>query len=217
MSWAEVQKFNECARQNTINGALVIENSKTWTAPKTGYYKIIVVGGAGHNRKNNSASSPNVAGGGAGGVAIKTMKIMAGTAYVITIDTTSSDNFTATSFGTEIVANSGTAGTLSGANANPIAGVGGTATGGDYNYKGENGATSTNGTLQGASVGCFIPGITDRQEFVYQTEYDGDATSTHLFSGYGILGHGGCYSLDTVYYPNDRQTGCVVIIPLGGI
>lgn len=182
MSWTEIKKtinsnFNKPLNEKLIDFSFpqiyVFENSTTFVPPKNGLYKIICVG-AGYE----DATSGRV--GGAGGVAIKTMQLSTAQSYPITINTT---NPYSASFNSSIIGN-GSTGT-----------DGGTASGGDFNYTGGNGRSSipSGSYINGASVGVFINGLSDRQCFrlnYYNTVGSSFYFDETLYGGYGILGFG---------------------------
>ena len=209
MSWTEIKKtinsnFNKPLNEKLIDFSFpqiyVFEQSTTFTPPKNGLYKIICVGAG-----REESTSGRV--GGAGGVAIKTMQLSTAQSYPITINTT---NPYSASFNSSIIGN-GSTGT-----------DGGTASGGDFNYTGGAGRSDipTSGAyLNGASVGVFLNGLSDRQCFrlTYQSVGTIYLDET-LYGGYGILGFG----FGQAYADNSSSTekrspagkAGVIIIPI---
>lgn len=206
MNWVDITKTLELVRNNLYNNIYIFEETATFTAPKTGYYKIICVG-AGSNATasiNTTYGTSSARGGNGGGVAIKTKRVSKNGTLSITISTqgvASCDGMTANGWSTTSTA--------------------GQATGGDYNYTGlvgdilQSGGANVKLSRNGGSVGCFIPELMTRQ---YVNLF---AVSAH--SGYGICGHGGgggC-CIDTVTQGDntgliltEAQPAAVIIIPL---
>ena len=160
MSWSEVFKINsnmkkplnEQMRDMKYNPMRVITSSMSYTPEKTGLYKVICVGAGGGSKTSVSgnASYAYINSGGAGGVAIKTIRLTAGTTYSVTVSTTAS-------FGTMLTATAGETPD----NDNFYSASGGIASGGDYNYTGGKGTNSKNivsstDTIKGGDVGVFI-------------------------------------------------------------
>lgn len=234
MNWGEVYKINEHARGREFNNSYIFEGTSTqnWNVPFNGYYKIIVVGagGTGASKGIFSGSSmvdKETAGGGAGGVAIKTILLNSSTTFQY-IPTTTQIEFKTSSTATpvDMIATNGGNGTATGSKL--TGGAGGTATGGDFNYAGCTGTLlegQGNGSVVGASLGCFIQGLSSRVE---ETRLDDDSSGDRYYalkvtSGYGILGHGagdgwskikGSTALSPIAVQNEKQTGCVIVIPL---
>ena len=216
MSWAEVNKIDESARLRAYNGLFIVESSLTWPVPQSGYYKVIAVGSGGetYGYVSSSGSSSSICTGGAGGVAIKTMRLSAGDGYIISLS--AGDVY----FDTIMTANGGSSGTTD------AGGAGGTATGGDFNYTGNSGSvySKSNNSIQGASVGCFIPSLMDKDEYFYSLLDDSSVAEIQPSTGNGILGHGASGSFTMGVRGTLQgagaippQKGCVIIIPYIGI
>lgn len=209
MSWAEVEKKLSIERDTSYSNMYVYENSATFTAPKTGYYKIICVGAGGAGATARDTSTALGIGGCSGGVAIKTKKMAKGATLSITISsdgTASCDGMSATK----------------GYDRNyypsrPDYIVPGTATGGDYNYNGQTGTAQSQIGI-GGSVGCILSGLMTRD--VVTTAYNG--ATRQAYSGWGIFGHGGGASrvqfyddgAMVAYSVSQQQPAGVIIIPL---
>lgn len=153
MSWAEVFKINknmkkalnEQLRDMKFQPIRIITATGTFKPEKTGLYKVICVGAGGEGQASYNAG---VASGGAGGVAIKTLRLVSTTSYNVTVSSTASfaygtDALTATS-GDDAFSAEG--------------GDGGTASGGDFNYPGGNGddSSGSRNIPHPGSVGVFI-------------------------------------------------------------
>ena len=236
MSWGEVSKINEHARGREFNNSYIFEgtSTKTWNVPFTGYYKIIVVGAGGTGAIVNKStgggsqhqSYAEFAGGGAGGVAIKTILLNSSTTFQY-IPTTSQIEFktSSTVSPVDMIATNGGNGTAT--SSTLTGGAGGTATGGDFNYTGCTGTLfdgEFSGSVTGAPLGCFISQLSKRVEKIgFDYDSDGVHYALKATSGYSILGHGagdgfatkssgGVYALFSVQ--NEKQTGCVIVMPL---
>jgi hypothetical protein len=212
MSWAEVLKINDNLknpinkqiREAAYNGARVITASTTFVPEKSGWYKVIVVGAAGATYTTRIGS--------AGGVGISTLKLSEDSTYHISM-AGGQTRF----YGDEIdiAANNG----KNGGDA-----LGGTAVGAQYNYKGENGEGTTITTARsknGASVGVFIPELSQRFDISYIENNNYSLVAAN--SGHGILGYGASAGVVTYegYNGNalggvtpSRNGGAVIIIPL---
>ena len=186
MSWAEVFKINsnvtkplnEQLRDMKYQPIRIITATGTFTPEKTGLYKVICVG-AGGKGYANSGSTDGVSGG-AGGVAIKTLRLLSTVSYDVTVSTTASFAYD----GTAITATSGTKGTSSN-----NGGAGGTASGGDYNYPGgagdDDGSSGVSATP--GSVGVHLDGLS-RSMSTWVTL---SGNVCELRYGDNILGYGG--------------------------
>ena len=233
MSWGEVYKINEHAREREFNNSYIFEGTSTqnWNVPFNGYYKIIVVGagGVGETSARTTGGGSQTqyyyecAGGGSGGVAIKTALLNTSEAFRYS-PSTSQIRFLSTAALTPIdmIATNGGNGTAT--SSTVTGGAGGTATGGDFNYTGLKGATGE--SVAGASVGCFIPELMQKTDNLAYWWNDGVtkeyAVGLKATSGYGILGHGAGDGITTTlpnrqgryFSQTEKQTGCVIVIPL---
>lgn len=208
MNWVDIFKTLEIVRDNSFSNIYMFEETTTFTAPKTGYYKIICVGAGGTAYGVLGNSNTMVYSGGAGGVAMKTKRINKNSTIAVTISASgaaSCDGMTA---------NAGHRGYPN----ETTSGAGGTATGGEYNYTGNSG-TKTTLHANGGSIGCIIPGIMYRDSIYLLS---GDNEGKNAYSGWGILGHGGgagvCGNAYSSSYPDivigAQQPAAVIIIPL---
>ena len=193
MSWAEVFKINnnmkkplnEQLRDLKFQPVKIITATGTYTPEKTGIYRVICIGAGGDGAINTGSIYGRAGSGGAGGVAIKTLKLLSTGSYNVTVSTTASfsygnDSITATA-GTKASATSSAA----------TAGVGGTASGGDRNYPGGNGSYSNDvgsgKCVNPGSVGVYISDFyrsNNRVTMIY------DAVS-EVQLGDSLLGFGG--------------------------
>lgn len=217
MNWVDIFETLEIVRNNSFSNIYMFEETTTFIAPETGYYKIICVGAGGAANANQystsgSAEVANTYSGGAGGVAIKTKRIEKNSTVSIIISSAgvaSCDGMTA---------NAGEDGKSAGAS-------GGTANGGEYNYTGGSGISKETNkygsnyvSSNGGSIGCIIPGIMSKDDIVLIDSEFG----TKAYSGWGILGHGGgagaCAAKQNSSYPQIikglSQPAAVIIIPL---
>lgn len=164
MSWGEVFKINknmkralnEQIRDLKCTPIRVITTTGTFIPEKTGLYKVICVGAGSDGVKYRKGTTSNgyayhVSNGSAGGVAIKDIKLVAGTSYNITVSTTAS-------FGSEMSATPGTTGWYNHWTSSTTAPAGGEASGGDYNYKGQAGSTAN---TYGANISTSSGNWTD--------------------------------------------------------
>lgn len=203
MSWTEVYKMNEHARNTAFSNAYMITSSSTFTAPQTGYYKIICVGRGGTGER----TSGSYHGGDAGGVCTKIVKLAKNATLSITV----ADLSTAVTSSNGAVNMTAYAAANS---ANPRE-----ADGGDYNYTGN----TYNGKV-GGSVGCFLTGLMTQQILSGRSPNSGSD-----YFDYGCwqvcnMGGGASYvyseynSSSGTYYNQEAKygSGGVVIIPLGG-
>lgn len=215
MSWAEVFKINsnmkkplnEQLRDMKYQPIRIITATGTFTPEKTGLYKVICVGAGG---KGDGGSSDGVSGG-AGGVAIKTLRLLSTVSYDVTVSTTASFAYDSTA----ITATSGTKGTSSNGG-----GAGGTASGGDYNYPG--GAGDNDGSrgvcATPGSVGVHLDGLS--RSVSKWAALEGGLVC-ELRYGDSILGYGG--GGNGVYVSGSTQSShanteglpaAVIIVPL---
>ena len=237
MSWGETCKINknmkralnEQIRDMKYHPIRVITSTGTYTPEKTGLYRVICVGAGGDGLRSCKGSGDSyyyyMTGGSAGGVAIKDIKLTAGTSYSVTVSNTAS-------FGNEMSATAGVTGYYSYWGGSVVSPSGGIASGGDYNFNGQvgnvyntysstyNSATakwsdSTNGTsANGASVGVVISDVCRRYAFHNGTQ--------GLWFGTSILEYGGGApsSLDKSNSTHDTLTvnkglpAAIIIIPL---
>lgn len=216
MNWVDICKTLEIVRNNLFNDIYVTEESTTYTAPKNGYYKIICVGEGGNARTLLSNNIYTCKSGAGGGVATKIKRLSKNSALSITIS-----NGTASCDG--MVAHGGGDAPITGSNVT----TGGTATGGDENYKGFDGEISRGSSTSatGGGVGCLLNGITMRDTSAIPGPDKANSSSITIYSGFGILGHGGgagcggIYDSNT-YLPNivmDAQPAGVLIIPMASL
>lgn len=214
MSWPEIKKavnsnFNKPLNEKLIEFSFpqiyVFSNSTTFTPPKNGLYKIICIGAG------NSPSQDTVSGA-AGGVAIKTQELSSASSYSISIAN-------GAVFNNAIYGNGATQ--LS--SAYNYRCVGGTALGGDFNFAGGDGVyryRPVDGTYDnGASVGVFLHGISDKYAYTLKTPRDADDPVT-LYGGHGILGFGSGEAYASIYSNgyyvarSPHGNAGVIIIPL---
>lgn len=211
MSWAEVFKINKNMKR-AINEQIrdlkctpirVITSTGTYVPEKTGLYKVICVGagseGVEYFRTSGSTTATYyVSNGSAGGVAIKEIKLVAGTSYNVTVSTTAS-------FGNIMSATGGVTAWYNHWTGTTTSSAGGTASGGDYNYTGQKGCEANtygaqiyisssssnfnvwtpngNGSfVNGSSIGVVLTDICQRDCLL------GDKTT--VWYGTGILGYG---------------------------
>ena len=236
MRWAEVSKINnnmkrplnEQIRDNRFMGSYLFttaydpNNFKsvtfTWTVEKAGYYKVIVVGAPGTTDYASSACRI----GGAGGVAIKTFSFAKSSTHTIVFEKETNNTYISTvKFDTDLYA---TAGTRTSGNTSATQGKGGMGYGGDFNYKGEDGIwwTTTKKHI-GASVGVFIPGLSETvtcnsthftSTYAYNTGTTATIQETTVESGSGIFGYGASSGINSEAVLAGKDAGCVLIIPL---
>ena len=192
-------------RDSKIVPMKIITASTTYKPEKTGTYMIICVGEGGDGKF--VVSNMRGLGGSAGGVAIKTMRLLSTTSYNVTVEGTSS-------FGTIL---SATAGGNSG-------GDGGTGTGGDTNYTGEIGESQETYTMdkptRAGSVGIAVVGM--NYHLNTMGCFDDGVIFTMPYGG-NILGYGGGGSAiahrttvekDDVGFQQSGLPGAVIIIPI---
>lgn len=207
MSWGEVVKINnnmkysinEQIRNNRFLPAHIITQSTNFTPEKSGYYKVICVGAGGNSGTYVYRNSITLLSGGAGGVAIKTYQLSSTSSYGITFSDGSS------TFNNELTAGKGSSVSLD----NP--GTGGNAVGGNINFIGNNGnshtvAETVTASLAGASVGCYIPELSQTYSYMNET-----------FSGYGICGlgySGGIAHINEISHIQQPGGAGCIIIPL---
>jgi hypothetical protein len=140
----------------------IFTSSGTFTAPKTGIYKVICTGGGG---SQGSTTGYVVGAGGAGGTAIKWVSLSKDDAVTVTIGaagtpvtgTNSGNTGGTSSFGSHCSATGGAGGSGS-SGSSASGGNGGTASSGDINLNGgygENGVVSVNGNVSGQGSGSF--------------------------------------------------------------
>ena len=224
MSWAEVFKINsnmkrplnEQLRDMKFRPMRIITATGTYTPEKTGKYMVICVGAGGEGSARATSTSQYGSSGGGGGVAVKTLTLSKSTAYNVTVGTTASFTFNAS---TIITATSGNSSSSTG-------GTGGTASGGDSNYTGTSGSsTSYDFTApMGGSVGVAISELTRSPAPVFTTlTYEsGESTPVTLQHGDCILNYGGggtgAYmyngSSDSQTYKTTGKSAAVIIVPL---
>lgn len=219
MNWTDIFKTLEYTRDNMYNNIYIYETTTTFTIPETGYYKIICVGAGGsaaalQSSTTSGADTTTCYSGGAGGVAIKTKRMVKNESLSITISIegeASCDGMTATA----------------GSNGSSAGASGGTATGGQYNYIGNSGnvahstSSSAGTSANGGSVGCIIPGIMSRDDINLRYSLDNNSVF-FAHSGWGFLGHGGgagaCAAKYSYPYAGtvkgEKQSAAVFIIPL---
>ena len=192
MSWGEVFKINsnmkkplnEQLREARFLPLRIITSNATFTPEKTGIYKVICVG-AGGSGTYYGATDEERGSGGSGGVAIKTVKLVKGTGYSVTVGTTASFSYGSGS----LTATAGTATSI--VYKSYEVGAAGTASGGDYNYAGQPGnyqSSSTQGSCPTpGSVGVFISELSrSSSRWVVL-----GGISTEILQGNSILGYGG--------------------------
>lgn len=223
MSWGEVLKINKNMRRSIdeqlqdikYNPIRVITATGNYVPEKTGLYKVICVGKGGAGASYSSGTYGYAMSGGAGGVALSTLRLVAGTSYAITVSTTAS-------FGNLLTATSG----ASAVSNKTSGGTGGTASGGDYNFPGGNGVdvdVDSGGIANGASVGVLITELV-RKHPQYCANME-----TNLWYGDSVLNYGAAgpaYSQkyttteDNMYVTRTRGKGypglsaAVIIIPI---
>ena len=226
MSWAEIFKINtnmkrplnEQLRDMNFRPMRIITSTGTYTPEKTGKYMVICVGAGGDGIGKATSASQYGCSGGGGGVAIKTLTLSKSTAYNVTVGTTASFTFNAS---TIITATSGSSGSSS------AGGTGGTASGGDSNYAGTSGSTTTSWykAPTGGSVGVAISELTCSPAPVFTTltrKDTGVSTPVTLQYGDSILYYGGggtgahFYngSSDSQTFNTTGKPAAVIIVPL---
>lgn len=216
MNWVDICKTLEIVRNNLFNDIYIAESTTTYTAPKNGYYKIICVGAGGNAKTSMANNIYNCRSGAGGGVATKIKRFSKNSTLSITISggTASCDGMIANGGGNALSTGSNVA-------------TGGTATGGDENYNGLDGeiVTGVSSSATGGSVGCLLNGITMRDTSAIAGASKTNSSSITIYSGFGILGHGGgagcggIYDSNT-YFPKiamEAQPAGVLIIPMASL
>jgi hypothetical protein len=129
----------------------IFTSSGTFTAPKTGVYKVTIVGGGGSSASNQGGSNAYLGGGGGGGVAIEIVSLTVSDAVAVTVGAGGTDPASAathgntgstSSFGAYCSATGGAGGYYA-ASGLGAAGDGGIGSGGDINLKGGYGGFSS--------------------------------------------------------------------------
>ena len=146
----------------------VFTSSTTFTAPKTGVYKVTVTGGGGGGgRTGTDGGGTNYywgGGGGAGGTAIKFVSLNKNDSVTITVGTggatgaiagTAGSSGGTSSFGSHCSANGGTGSTVSSVSGSGGNGTGGSASNGDVNITGGSGNPGTSATGSGTAMNGF--------------------------------------------------------------
>jgi hypothetical protein len=133
---------------NYMNGEIqVFTSTGTFTAPKTGKYKITVTGGGGSGGSYDITNSQSATGGGAGGTAIKYVTLNKGDSITVTCGVggtaaganASGNTGNTSSFGSYCSATGGSGGYVVSGVGVGTGGTGGTGSNGDINITGING------------------------------------------------------------------------------
>jgi hypothetical protein len=203
-----VGKVSTQIRDSRFLPLRIITSTGTYTPEKTGTYKVICVGAGGNGDYGDASNTIGGGSGGGGGVAIKTLRLVRGTNYSVTVSYTASFTYNAS---TIITATSGGRGDYD------EGGSGGTASGGDSNYPGTNGSNTRTANVapMPGSVGVHISelSMTPAPHVVGNIQYHFGGSLIN----YGGGGTGSGYYVSTSSkggFATDGKPAAIIVIPL---